>query len=417
MKTSMPTQIPWTPEAPSQWSVNRAKTLFGRKKVLNADRSEQQILSLTLRGVVENDPDNPEGLVPSDYATYQIFDKDDLVFKLIDLENVRTSRVGHVHRRGIMSSAYLRLSPKPGNCTRYFYWQFFDLYNRRVFNDLGNGVRSTLGGEDVLELPLLVPSPMEQRTIADFLDKETKRIDEIIEKKQRMLQLLESRFVRSGRIRIDAGTTVGSRMPNGSNPAPWVPRKVAWHMSTGSGTTPPSGDPRFYADQGTPWVTTSELREEVITHTSRFVTELALTEFCALKVHTPGTILLAMYGATVGRVGILGVPACVNQACCAIAPLDLELSASFLYWWLRLHREELLDAAYGAGQPNISQDVVRSLRVLSPPRGEQDIIVESIEMEHAKFRAISNRLKIQIDLLSEHRQALITAAVTGQLQI
>ena len=101
--------VPWLGSVPEHWVVGRGKWLLGHKKDLNADGRQTNILSLTLRGVVNNDPDNPEGLVPKDYRTYQRFEKGDLVFKLIDLENLRTSRVGLVHEDGIMSSAYVRL--------------------------------------------------------------------------------------------------------------------------------------------------------------------------------------------------------------------------------------------------------------------------------------------------------------------
>lgn len=89
----------WLGEVPKEWELLPAKRFHKVPKELNKNRLCDNVLSLTLRGVVNNDIDNPEGLVPKDYATYQIFKKDDLVFKLIDLENVRTSRVGLVHEK------------------------------------------------------------------------------------------------------------------------------------------------------------------------------------------------------------------------------------------------------------------------------------------------------------------------------
>lgn len=105
----MDSGVPWLGNVPAHWDIRRGKWLFRSRKELNSDLRNTNILSLTLRGVVNNDPDNPEGLVPKDYGTYQLFAKGDLVFKLIDLENVRTSRVGLVHQDGIMSPAYVRL--------------------------------------------------------------------------------------------------------------------------------------------------------------------------------------------------------------------------------------------------------------------------------------------------------------------
>ncbi len=81
--------VPWLGKTPARWEVRRGKWLFRNQKELNRNRANKNVLSLTLRGVVNNDPDNPEGMVPKDYATYQLFRKHDLVFKLIDLENCK----------------------------------------------------------------------------------------------------------------------------------------------------------------------------------------------------------------------------------------------------------------------------------------------------------------------------------------
>jgi type I restriction enzyme S subunit len=126
--------VPWLGHVPEHWEVRRTKTLFQSRKQLNTDGSETNVLSLTLRGVVNNDPDNPEGLVPNDYKTYHIFEKDDLVFKVIEMENIRTSRVGLVHERGMMSPAYVRLTLTSVGAIRFYYQQFFHIYLRCIYN-------------------------------------------------------------------------------------------------------------------------------------------------------------------------------------------------------------------------------------------------------------------------------------------
>jgi type I restriction enzyme S subunit len=183
--------VPWLGSVPNSWKVRRTKWLFAHMKDLNVDGGQTNILSLTLRGVVNNNPDNPEGLVPKDYRTYQRFEKGDLVFKLIDLENRRTSRVGLVHEDGIMSSAYIRLVKRHRGIQRYFFYQFFDLYQRGVFNQLGAGVRSTLGPTDLLDLPILAPSSTEQAAIVRFLDDVDRRIRRYVAAKRTLMALLD----------------------------------------------------------------------------------------------------------------------------------------------------------------------------------------------------------------------------------
>jgi type I restriction enzyme, S subunit len=182
--------IPWLGKIPKHWKLERTKWHFSNNKKINSDYLDKNILSLTLRGVVNNDPNNPEGLVPKDYGTYQLFEKHDLVFKLIDLENLRTSRVGLVHENGIMSSAYVRLMPFNRDGVRFFYHQFYDLYRRGIFNQLGAGVRSTLGSADLLNLPIVVPESNEQLLIVQFIEYANRRFEWTIRLKKKLIALM-----------------------------------------------------------------------------------------------------------------------------------------------------------------------------------------------------------------------------------
>lgn len=183
--------VPWLGKVPEHWEVRRGKWLFRSRKQINSDLRCSNVLSLTLRGVVNNDPDDPEGMVPKDYRTYQLFSKGDLVFKLIDLENIKTSRVGLVHEDGIMSSAYVRAIPVHSGIQRFFYHQYYDLYQRAIFNQLGAGVRSTLGPKDLLEIPVTFPDVSEQAQIADYIDWIDGQIRQYIRAKQRVIKALE----------------------------------------------------------------------------------------------------------------------------------------------------------------------------------------------------------------------------------
>ena len=165
---------------PGTLENKKGKRFFIYKKELNKGNLCTNVLSLTLNGVINNNPDKPIGLSPKDYATYQIFDKDNLVFKLIDLENISTSRVGLVPERGIMSSAYIRLINRHECNMRYFYFQYYDLYLRHVYNGLGAGVRSTLTSTDLLDLLIFIPPQSEQNHIVRFLDWKISSINRLI---------------------------------------------------------------------------------------------------------------------------------------------------------------------------------------------------------------------------------------------
>ena len=183
--------IPWLREIPKSWELHRAKWYIKSKKEINTDEACINVLSLTLRGVVDNNPNNPEGLVPSDYKSYQIFEKNNLVFKLIDLENYKTSRVGIVHRRGIMSPAYIRVIVDSKSLSSLFYYYFYyNLYLRGVYNKIGAGVRSMLTAKNLLDLPIPIPEIQEQNKIVLFLDVKLKKIANFIKKKRKLIELL-----------------------------------------------------------------------------------------------------------------------------------------------------------------------------------------------------------------------------------
>ncbi|OBG69762.1 restriction endonuclease subunit S [Mycobacterium sp. E3339] len=201
----------------------------------------------------------------------------------------------------------------------------------------------------------------------------------------------------------------------GPVPSDWSVERMSWLFGEiSSGTTPDSKDGKFYGGDIN-WVTTGELRERAIAETTQQVSASALASYSALKIYPPGTLLIAMYGATIGRLGWLEQPACTNQACCAFAnPLRVE--TRFAYYSLSAARDHLIFLASGGGQPNINQDKLRSLRIAVPSRGEQAAIVKFLDRETAKIDALIAKQEQLIATLRENRTATITHAVTKGLE-
>lgn len=198
-----PSLTKWVPSIPQNWKQVRGKNVFYNQKQLNADNTCENILSLTLKGVIGNNKENPIGLSPKDYCTYQIFEPNDLVFKLIDLENISTSRVGLVPERGIMSPAYIRLCQRGNENIRYMYYQYFDLYLRNIFNGLGAGVRSTLTASDLLNLPIMIPHRAEQDQIVRYLDWQVSKINRLIAAKRKEIERIQEHLDKSIEIMFD----------------------------------------------------------------------------------------------------------------------------------------------------------------------------------------------------------------------
>jgi type I restriction enzyme, S subunit len=200
----------------------------------------------------------------------------------------------------------------------------------------------------------------------------------------------------------------------GDVPEHWVTWKVTHGFrKIGSGTTPKSDSSQYY-DGDIPWVTTSELREAVITDTKQRITAQGIRDYPNLKPYSAGTLLLAMYGATIGRLGILGIAASVNQACCAFSrPIKFE--TKFVFYWLLMRRPILISLSTGGGQPNLSQDELRGLRIPVPPLFEQRSIVNFLDHRIAKIDTLIRKKEELIEKLQEKRSALISLTVTQGL--
>src|SRR6202011_4379101 len=114
---------------------------------------------------------------------------------------------------------------------------------------------------------------------------------------------------------------------------------------------------------------------------------------------------------TIGKVGILEIPATTNQACCALSGSNY-LSLKFTFYWFLAYRRQLILLASGGGQPNISQDTIRSLRISAPPPPEQRAIAAFLDLETTKINTLIEKKERLIELLLEKRAALISHAIT-----
>lgn len=173
--------IEWIGEIPEHWEALKAKYVLEKYKEIVGNRvNEFDVLSLTMRGVIYRDTSSNDGLLPESYETYQIIRPNDLVFKLIDLENVKTSRIGLSPYTGISSSAYIVLKNRADENNKFFYYLYLIMYYKLVFNGMGHGVRSSLKADDLLNNIIIIPPLQEQQAIANFLDHMTSEIDSLI---------------------------------------------------------------------------------------------------------------------------------------------------------------------------------------------------------------------------------------------
>ena len=160
-------------------------------------------------------------------------------------------------------------------------------------------------------------------------------------------------------------------------PENWVWCRLGNIGRWGSGATPLTSNSKYY-DKGTiPWILTGDLNDSYILTASHYITEKALND-CSLELREKGSVLIAMYGATIGKLAILEIDATMNQACCACTVYK-GINNKWLYYFLMCNKTSFVRKGSGGAQPNISKEKITQTEVPLPPHAEQERIVEQIE--------------------------------------
>lgn len=195
-------------------------------------------------------------------------------------------------------------------------------------------------------------------------------------------------------------------------PNDWDVVKLSYDfLKIGSGTTPQAGNPLYYQDGTFNWLQTGDLDDGLITQTSKKVTQKALDDYPTLRFYSVGSLVIAMYGATIGKSGILGIETTTNQACCVLAEPN-RFDTKFIYYWFHSNKLNIISLSYGGGQPNISQELIRNLRVQCPPMELQRKITNFLDQKTAEIDNLILKKQNLINCLIEEEKSTINDAIT-----
>ena len=195
-------------------------------------------------------------------------------------------------------------------------------------------------------------------------------------------------------------------------PVGWKVARLGDLCKTTSGGTPSRKNVDYY-NGNIPWVKSGELPDGPITEIEETITEEAVSNSSA-KIFPNETLLIALYGATVGKLGILNCDAATNQAVCAVFT-PKGLNRKYLFWYLRAVRSDLVAKAIGGAQPNISQGILREISVPVAPPDQQKRIVAEIEKQVSRLdEAVANLKRVKANL-KRYKAAVLKAAVEGKL--
>lgn len=184
--------IPWVGKIPAKWAVLPIYCVYGERKRKNVFGTEQNLLSLSYGKVIRKDINTNGGLLPSNYNGYNIIEKNDIIIRPTDLQNDRTSlRTGLVKEHGIITSAYIALKPKNRVSSKFYHYLLHSYDVKKVFYNMGNGVRQGLNYGEFAKLMVYSPPLSEQEAIADYLDNKCAEIEQIIADKKSQIETLD----------------------------------------------------------------------------------------------------------------------------------------------------------------------------------------------------------------------------------
>lgn len=407
--------VPWLGDVPSHWKSNPLFALVRELDNRNTGMKEDNLLSLSYGQIKRKNIEDNDGLLPASFETYQIVERDDIIWRLTDLQNdQRSLRSGIVRERGIITAAYLATRPTGINPQFLaFLLRAYDL--TKVFYSMGGGLRQSMKYSDVKWLPIILPSDKEQAAIAAFLDRETAMIDALVAEQQRLIALLKEKRQAVISHAVTKGLNPKAPMKDsgiewlGEIPAHWEVKRVDRLMTFSSGK---AHEP-FIDDSG-----------EHVYMSARFVsTQGESVKYCTenLSPAFPGDVVMVMSDLPNGRalarayqIPNDGRSFAVNQRVCRLS----DIKGCDRYFLHQLNRNEgLLWYNDGMNQTHLSNAAYCKLALCNPPVAEQLEIADYLD----KLTALSDALQIEaqsaITLLQERRAALISAAVTGKIDV
>lgn len=421
--------IEWIGEIPKDWKIIKIKYIFSyHKEIVNNRAKNYDRLALTLKGVIKRDKNDNEGLQPESFDNYQIIDKDELVFKLIDLENTATSRVGLSNFVGIVSPAYIVLKPNDSVESRYAEYFFLSMWKRNIFNQLGDaGVRSNLNSRDLMNVSFTMCTKSEQQRIVNFLDKKCKNIDYIINITRNTViqykQLKEAIITKT----VTKGVSNNRKMKQTKHdfiskiPIEWniVPLRYIGALQNGISK---SGD---CFGNGFPFVSYGDVYKNLaLPEVVDGLVESTEDERERYSVKE-GDIFFTRTSETIQEVGLSSV--ClktIDNATFAgflirVRPYKDLLLPKFSQYYFRSshHRAYIVKQMNLVTRASLGQGLLKGMPVLIPPKHEQEEIVEYLDTKCLEIDTIIQNKENYIKELENYKKSLIYEYVTGKKEV
>lgn len=413
---------------PESWTVGKLHhVLRVRKNFKNTGMQENNLLSLSYGRIIRKDIDTSEGLLPESFETYQIVEPGNIVMRLTDLQNDKRSlRQGLVRERGIITFAYDALEVGREHDPRFWAYALLALDLAKYYYSLGGGVRQSINFSDFPNDWIGAPDLKQQKLIADFLDRETARIDELVEKKLKMIELLAEK----------RGVITLQCLSEGLKSFDWLSDRQSFSfrfVKDGWAEMPVKSIVSFMTSGSRGWSSFLGSEGEIFLQSGNIGRHMELDLASSQRVQPQvgaeaertlvkqEDVLVCMTGGRTGAVGYIRSiveRSYINQHVCLLRArrgiILPELLAHIL--WSDIGRRQIELLQYGVKQ-GIGFNEVAEIRVPVPPPERQSEIVTEINTLTTKSDAATKLVGSSIDRLQELRSAIVTSAVTGQIDV
>lgn len=420
-----PSGVEWLGDIPEGWGLEPCRANVNHHMDKNSDGKFENYLSLMANvGVIpyaeKGDVGNKK---PDDLTKCKIVRVGDLV---INSMNYAIGSYGMSPYDGVCSPVYIILSAKPEKLHKRFALRVFE--NKPFQKHLavfGNGIlehRAAIGWDTIKGQYIPVPTLKEQKVIISFLDHETSKIDALIAKQERLIALLEEKrqAVISHAVTKGLDPTAPLR-PSGIDwlgdvPAHWEVKQLKFLCSAiGTGSTPKEqGD--LSSDGDLPWFTPGDFDGQLgLNRATKWLKNASLTKGTA-KQFSKGSVLIVGIGATLGKIAVCERPFSGNQQINVATP-NHQANVYFLASALDSQLEQMKTVSNSATIGIMNQEKTGSIMLAAPPYDEQLQIANFISNKAKSFAVLNRKVDSAITLLKERRTALISAAVTGKIDL
>lgn len=402
--------VAWIGNIPKAWGLIRYKDKYKNSKEIAGDKSRSyERLALTLNGVIKRPKDDSDGLQPKEFDTYQVLHENDFVFKMIDLQNISTSRVGLSPYTGLVSPAYIRFCPKnKKQYPRFIYYFLMSMYYNCVFNNLGgDGVRSALNSSDMGMLLIPYPIEIEQHRIADYLDTACSKVNSLIVNQQTQIEKLKqykqslitevvTKGLNPNAPMKDSGVKWLGKIPNN-----WQTKKIKY-VAKIIDDKYLKGEYNYIA------------LENIESHSARFIKTDSVYDLVGTKMAYSDTVIFGKLRPYLAKVFLVKEITCVNNEFSVFK--GLEVTNEYLKYFMLGSRfiDTVNASTYGTKMPRANIGFISNLQITIPPFQEQQNIANYLDDKCAKIDRLIAIKQEKINKLNDYKKSLIYEYVTGK---